>query len=69
MRCDADGCTVDAVTVLAFRGMPGHVHVCATHEAVDREWGDVVASAPMPCPVGCERTAHAVYHATPTLLT
>ncbi|CAN7518847.1 hypothetical protein LJR042_003544 [Microbacterium maritypicum] len=69
MRCDADGCTNTAVAVLAFRGMPGHVHVCAMQESIDREWGDVVASAAMPCPAGCESTDHAVYHATPTLLT
>lgn len=69
MSCDADDCTADAVTVLAFAGMPGHVHVCARHEAIDREWGAVVASAPMPCPAGCAEAALPQYHATPPLLT
>lgn len=69
MRCDSHGCGADAVAVLAFRGMPGHVHVCAGHEAVDREWADVIASSPMPCPAGCAETALPQYCATPPLLT
>lgn len=69
MTCDAEGCTADAVVALMFRGMPGHVHVCARHEAIDREWGDVVASAPMPCPEGCADNPLPTYREVPTLLT
>lgn len=45
MKCTVIGCDQDAVTVLWFLGQVGHVHVCAAHEAADREWCDVVSSA------------------------
>lgn len=56
MICDV--CTVPALTALAFRDQPGHVHVCRVHERIDREHADVVASAALvagqPCPWRCE---------------
>ncbi len=68
MPCDVEGCAVEAVAILAFRGIPGHVHVCGPHERVDREWCDVVASAPMPCPIGCESADNVIATGTPPLL-
>ncbi|MFJ4174003.1 hypothetical protein [Microbacterium sp. NPDC089696] len=65
--CDVVGCTASAVVVLAFRGTPGHTHVCRPHELIDREYGDVVASGPLPCP-GCAMGALPMYVATPPTL-
>lgn len=41
--CSSDGCEAAAVEVLVLRGQPGHVHDCARHAALVREWCDVVA--------------------------
>ena len=65
--CDVVGCMAAAVVVLAFRGAPGHVHVCGPHEAVDREHADVVASGPLPC-AGCAMTPLPTYVAIPPSL-
>lgn len=57
-RCDfGTDCEAPATAVLWFRDQPGHVHVCAVHERIDREHADVTSSAVMVlsvCPV-CSR--------------
>lgn len=67
--CSVDGCHTTAVSWLRFAGMGEqlHVHVCAAHEAEDREYADVIESGPMPCP---ERLAcgPSLFHAQPPLL-
>lgn len=71
--CDfgAGECASVATAMLRFRGQPGHVHVCPTHEGLDREYADVVDSAPMPmsvCPVvGCAEVGR-IGAGIPTLL-
>jgi hypothetical protein len=68
MQCDLIGCSDPAVAALAFRDQPGHVHVCAPHERLDREWCDVTWSAPMPCPLRCATDPQPLFVATPPLL-
>lgn len=68
MKCTAEGCTNDAVTVLAFRDQFGHVHVCSDDEAIDREWCEVTQSAQITdgvCPWPCSPP---LYTAEPTRL-
>lgn len=49
--CGWEGCDETATTALRFRGQPGHVHNCDPHAATNREWADVIESAPLPnCP-------------------
>lgn len=49
--CGWGDCQKRATTALRFRGQPGHVHNCDPHAAINREWSDVIESAPMPnCP-------------------
>lgn len=68
MKCGAQGCTRDATEALRFVGMPGHVHNCSEDAAINREWCDVAASAPLidKCPWPC--TPGPIYEATPTAL-
>jgi len=68
LGCDVQGCTRPAVTVLRFRGMVGHVHVCARCEATDREWADVNESYPLPCPWRCETVSQVIGTAVPVSL-
>lgn len=48
-ECDfgAGECAAVATTVLKFARQEGHVHVCPTHERIDREYCAVVWSAHM----------------------
>ena len=49
--CGWEDCAEKATTALRFRAQPGHVHNCDPHAAINREWSDVIESAPMPnCP-------------------
>lgn len=49
--CGWEGCEGTASTALRFRAQQGHVHNCAVHAAINREWSDVIESAPIPnCP-------------------
>lgn len=64
--CSVTGCDADAVTALRFRDQPGHVHVCRADEAINREWAEVVESAPMPCPWLC--SPEVFMTAVPTLI-
>jgi hypothetical protein len=49
--CGWGDCTERATTALRFRAQPGHVHNCDPHAAINREWSDVIESAPLPdCP-------------------
>ncbi len=74
--CDfgAGECAAVDTTLLRFAQQPGHVHVCPTHERIDREYCDVVASAPMPmsvcpvCPSAAQGGPSFLAVATPTLL-
>lgn len=53
LNCSSEGCPRPAVEALTLRDQPGHVHDCAEHAAVLREWCDVTYSAPIPdgnCP-------------------
>lgn len=72
MRCDAEGCTSDAVSWLRFAGMGDivHAHVCGPHEAEDREWADVVAGGPLPCLTNdyCSTHTEALFVRQPPLL-
>lgn len=61
--CSSDDCDAAAVEVLVLRDQPGHVHDCAAHAAVVREWCDVVESYPMPCALGAD--CPALYVAQP----
>jgi uncharacterized protein (DUF362 family) len=47
--CCWDDCRKQAVAAVTFRDRPGHVHDCAQHVAVLREWSDVTAVVPLPC--------------------
>lgn len=57
--CSVDGCHAPAVSWLRFAAMGPqlHAHVCAPHEAIDREHADVIESGPLPCPerLACDR--------------
>lgn len=64
--CGVVGCEDTAVIALRFRDMPGHVHVCRAHEAIDREFADVTESADLPCPWPCTREP--IHTSIPTLL-
>lgn len=48
--CSWEDCTAWAVVVMTFRDQVGHVHECPQHEALLREWSDVTAAVPLPCP-------------------
>jgi|GEM_PF-4460501 len=48
--CSVEGCPRPAVVALTFHGQYGHIHDCAPCAAEAREWYDVAASAPLPCP-------------------
>ena len=45
--CSVVECDAVAVESLKFANQIGHVHVCPQHAAEDREWADVIASAPI----------------------
>lgn len=47
LRCCSGTCTEPAVEALAFRDQPGHIHDCAKHAAIVREFCDVIISAPI----------------------
>lgn len=48
--CDANSCTLPAVSAIRFRDQAGHVHDCSPHTAELREWCDVIEVVPLPCP-------------------
>lgn len=48
--CCWDGCDQPAAAAVTFVGQAGHVHDCAAHVAVLREWCDVAEVVSLPCP-------------------
>lgn len=71
LECGSEGCTRAAVAALWLRGQAGHVHDCSHHEALVREYCDVIDSKPivpgLKCPaVACTPAPIAVQ--VPTLL-
>jgi hypothetical protein len=64
--CDVQDCSATAAVALRFKGQTGHVHVCRVHEAIDREWCEVVESASLPCPWPCSTVV--LFVAAPTAL-
>lgn len=48
--CCWDGCDQPASYAVTFAGQAGHVHDCAAHVAVLREWSDVAEIVNLPCP-------------------
>ncbi|MEW2635967.1 hypothetical protein AB0903_31095 [Streptomyces sp. NPDC048389] len=50
LDCSWESCPRPAVVAMRFHRQYGHVHECAQHAAVLREWTDVAESVPLPCP-------------------
>jgi hypothetical protein len=49
--CCSEGCRRTAVEALWFNNQLGHIHECAHHSAMVREWFDVAGSCGLPCPL------------------